>query len=161
LEDCPKGQYCALDTEGACGAAGTCKDIPYVCPTICEPVCGCDGKTYDNGCRAIRAGTNKAWNGFCGQSPAVACWHHAGGTPCTAATAQADCNAHGNGAGYQGSVGDSNLYCKIPDGSVIGTCETIPSDCHDDGNAVYGMDGNTYDSECAAFWNGRVMVATF
>lgn len=46
-------------------ATGTCQPRPEICPDNIEPVCGCDGRTYDNLCNAQAAGVDAAYSGRC------------------------------------------------------------------------------------------------
>ncbi len=52
---------------GACSASiqGACSQRPTACPQELDPVCGCDGATYDNACRAFSMGTNVQARGAC------------------------------------------------------------------------------------------------
>jgi hypothetical protein len=64
---CPARQYCEKIT-GQCkvpDAQGTCKVMPASCAKKLEPVCGCDGETYDNACEARRAGISLDHYGKC------------------------------------------------------------------------------------------------
>src|SRR5262245_44009718 len=63
-EACGAAEYCAFD-DGACGGDGICKAFDETCPTLSDPVCGCDGATYENGCRAGQAGVSVAYGGAC------------------------------------------------------------------------------------------------
>jgi len=45
----PEGHCC-------CDFFGVCTPIPHTCPDIHDPVCGCDGVTYENRCETARAG---------------------------------------------------------------------------------------------------------
>ena len=54
---CDEGLICILPP-GLCDwfdLLGTCVELP--CPSTYEPVCGCDGVTYDNACFAHLLGT--------------------------------------------------------------------------------------------------------
>lgn len=42
--------------------------ILVACPTISRPVCGCDGKTYNNDCFALLAGIKRYTQGSCTSS---------------------------------------------------------------------------------------------
>jgi len=71
--DCGKGLYCAYPIALQCGAGdqqGVCTVLPDFCPhgIRYEPVCGCDGNTYDGGCNAALAGTSVQRVGSCDQN---------------------------------------------------------------------------------------------
>lgn len=64
---CGEVLYCQYP-EGTCGAAdqsGACQDVPDICTTEVNPVCGCDDTTYSNACEAARAGVSVVSAGAC------------------------------------------------------------------------------------------------
>ena len=63
--DCSWGQFCETPP-GDCDGVGTCRDIPEACILWIDPVCGCDGWTYSNGCYAAMYGVSVAYYGECG-----------------------------------------------------------------------------------------------
>lgn len=70
--DCREGAYCRK-REGLCEAEGRCAPRPEVCPFYLDPVCGCDGETYDNACKAAGAGVSLAADEGCVSDLAIVC----------------------------------------------------------------------------------------
>lgn len=67
VSGCPASTFCETPP-GICGATqpvGWCVQIP-VCTTVSAPVCGCNGKTYQNDCFRQVDNTGKAYDGACG-----------------------------------------------------------------------------------------------
>lgn len=60
---CDEGLFCK--SSSGCGVSGSCETRPVLCPLVCFPNCGCDGKQYCNECIAERAGTTIAYPGAC------------------------------------------------------------------------------------------------
>ena len=64
---CKEGFHCATEA-GQCFVAdfaGVCKKKPDACTEQEEPVCGCNGTTYGNPCKAAAAGMNVEKAGAC------------------------------------------------------------------------------------------------
>lgn len=51
------------------GGIGVCLPRPRSCPSRRDPVCGCDGVTYDNMCQAVKAGASALHVGACAVPP--------------------------------------------------------------------------------------------
>jgi hypothetical protein len=69
---CNSALFCHLP-DGQCSApdaAGTCAKAPDFCMRVSRPVCGCNGKTYQNECEARHAKVAIDTIGACKKPPA-------------------------------------------------------------------------------------------
>lgn len=69
LDPCPVDNFCEYPP-GDCGwsfsSRGICILYPGECPSLYDPVCGCDGSTYSNDCVRQSEGVSLNYRGECG-----------------------------------------------------------------------------------------------
>lgn len=132
---CPdlQGQFCDFDASQSCGDKGDpgyCKARPTSCPDANVPVCGCDGKTYNNKCLANKVGV--------------------------AVRAEGACGTGGGGCDRKNPCTNPDEYCHYEEkeacggSQVKGSCKKKSTGCPKIKQIVCGCDGKTYDNACFA-----------
>ncbi|TVR05413.1 MAG: hypothetical protein EA398_00050 [Deltaproteobacteria bacterium] len=137
-EDCPDRTYCVYPDGDACGeesGEGVCELRPVACLPISEPVCGCDGRTWQSACAAAMQGVDVKQEGTCTDDPVP-----------TRCDGNRDCEL-------------LTEFCLFPEETECGrggpgTCTLRPDFCIPMGELSCGCDDRTWTSECAAHQAG-------
>lgn len=151
--ECAQGLVCIYDEAAQCGATdrpGTCLDPRVVaCSHDDDPVCGCDGKTYTNPCRANVSGASVKSKGECPETK-----------PPPAKAGEA-CGSRGLPECAQGlfCIYDEAAQCGATD--QPGTCvDPRMMGCSADYDPVCGCDGQTHSNACMALMSGVSVKST-
>lgn len=66
-ETCADNEFCDYpdDLCGAADGSGTCVPRPDACPDVIDPMCACNGKSYENACDAAAKGVDVSTVGGC------------------------------------------------------------------------------------------------
>lgn len=145
--ECAPDEYCALSHCPDGRRDGVCVPRPEACPEYYSPVCGCDGRTYDNPCFASGSGAVVA---------------HAGA--CTGPCAPMDARGQGDCAAIVGIVWDGARCTYIGGCSCVGAdcgatyatlhdCEVARAGCHSCAPQDFRGEGPC-EAELGTYWDG-------
>jgi len=132
---CDAGAFCkyAQANCGLRGDTGTCTAIPDACDAVAQPVCACDGNTYQSECLANMAGQSVVAAGNCDLGSGYAC----GGLTGEQCPSGEFCYYKPE---MQCGAGDQTGLCRLVGGIL----------CSDVVMQVCGCDGKTYQNDCYA-----------
>eukprot|EP00579_Thalassiosira_antarctica_P022282 CAMPEP_0201987656 /NCGR_PEP_ID=MMETSP0904-20121228/91909_1 /ASSEMBLY_ACC=CAM_ASM_000553 /TAXON_ID=420261 /ORGANISM="Thalassiosira antarctica, Strain CCMP982" /LENGTH=1137 /DNA_ID=CAMNT_0048541777 /DNA_START=72 /DNA_END=3485 /DNA_ORIENTATION=- len=142
---CGAGEFCELDT-GACNSEsavyfGLCAEIPDMCNGEWDPVCGCDGRTHSNVCKAHSSGFSVSRIGEC-DPPLI----DELPSKCEVAFDADPATACGMGEFCELDTGACNSKSAVHSG----LCAETPEMCTEEWDPVCGCDGRTHSNVCKA-----------
>jgi hypothetical protein len=144
--ECGMTEYCNfIDLNcGSNGTKGSCEQLPSVCTTQFDPVCGCDGKKYGNSCNAATSAISVSSSRNCLNAEEIP-----QETLINECQTNADCS-EGFYCFTENIRGDIVSRCSALDSS-IGGCPTVF-------NPVCGANGVTYGNDCEANAAGQTII---